>query len=85
MDLLTFWAEMALALLVAISGPKKVSIFQGPSLSNGPRNWIFLHKNHYVPCHTNNRYINSYTTAGEGAKGGPELSRDIIHIIVLSS
>jgi hypothetical protein len=29
---------MALASLVAISGPKKVSIFQGIPPSNGPRN-----------------------------------------------
>jgi hypothetical protein len=40
LTILTFWAQMALALLIAISGPKKVLIvraqksleFQGPSL-----------------------------------------------------
>jgi hypothetical protein len=31
-----FWAQMALAALVAISGPKKFSI-SGPTPSNGPR------------------------------------------------
>jgi hypothetical protein len=32
-----FWAEMVLTALVAISGPKKVSI-SGPSPYNGPHN-----------------------------------------------
>ncbi len=54
-----FWAQTAAALLVAISGPKKVC-FSGPTSSNDPRNWIFLYQNHYVPRHINIRYINSY-------------------------
>ncbi len=41
---------MALASLVAISGPKKVSI-SGPTPSNGPHNGS-------SPRHINNRYIN---------------------------
>jgi hypothetical protein len=36
-EILTFWAQMALATLVPISGPKKVSI-SGPIPSNTPRN-----------------------------------------------
>ncbi len=47
-----FWAQMALAALVAILGPKKVSI-SGPTPYNGPQN-------HYVPRHENNRYSNNY-------------------------
>ncbi len=47
---------MALATLVAVSGPKK-SRFSGPSSSNDPCNGCCSHQNHYVPCHINNRYI----------------------------
>ncbi len=50
---------MALATLVAISGPKKVSIFRPPP----PKMALvmdFPPQNHYVPHHINNRYINSY-------------------------
>jgi hypothetical protein len=54
-----FWAHMALASLVDISGPEKVSI-SGPTPSNGPRNRSCPHQNHYIPRHINNRYINSY-------------------------
>jgi hypothetical protein len=43
--------QMALASLVAISGPKQ-------SLCNG----CCPHRNHYVPHHINNRFINSYNT-----------------------
>ncbi len=50
---------MALASLVAISGPKKVSIFRAH-----PFQWlsklIFPHQNQYILRHINNRYINSY-------------------------
>ncbi len=34
--------------------------FPGPTPSNGPRNGSCPPQNHYVPCHINNRYINSY-------------------------
>ena len=54
-----FWAQMALAALVAISGPKKVLI-SGTTPYNGPRNEYCPPQNHYVPRHKNNRYINSY-------------------------
>jgi hypothetical protein len=54
-----FWAQMTLAALVAISGPKKVSI-SGPTPYNGPRYGYCLPQKHYVPRHKNNRYINSY-------------------------
>ncbi len=50
---------MALAALVAISGPKKVSI-SGPTPYNSPRNGYYPPQNHYVPRHNNNRFINSY-------------------------
>jgi hypothetical protein len=51
---------MALALLVAISEPKKVSISRAtPSLA--PHlNGSCPPQNNYVPRHINNRYINSY-------------------------
>ncbi len=54
-----FWAQISLALLVAISGPKKVAI-SGPVPSNVSRNGYRPHQNHYVPRHIKNRYINSY-------------------------
>ena len=54
-----FWVRMALAPLVAISGPKKV-LNSGPTPSNGPRNGYCPPQNHYVPHHINNRYINSF-------------------------
>ena len=38
-----FWTQMALALLVSISGPKK-SRFSGPTPSNAPRNDVALLK-----------------------------------------
>jgi hypothetical protein len=37
-----FWAQMALAAFVAISGPTP---------SNGPRNRCCPHQNHFVPAH----------------------------------
>jgi hypothetical protein len=53
------WAQMALSMLVAISGPEKVSIFRPPPLKC-PLLWICPPpQNHIVPHHTNNRYINS--------------------------
>ncbi len=54
-----FWAQMALAALIAISGPKKVSTL-GPTPYNGPRNGYCPPQNHYVPRDNNNRYINSF-------------------------
>jgi hypothetical protein len=52
---------MALALLIAISGPIKVSNFQGPPL---PIPLVMdlarLKAKHYVPRHINSRYINNY-------------------------
>ncbi len=53
-----FWAQMALATLVAISGPKKGKI-SGPTASNTPRYGLLPHPNPYAPPHINNRYINS--------------------------
>jgi hypothetical protein len=53
-----FWAQMALAPLVAISGPKKVSI-SGPTPYNGPRSGYCPPQNHNVPRHKNKRYTNS--------------------------
>ncbi len=32
----------------------------GPFEGEGPSNGCCPHQNHYVPCHINNRYINSY-------------------------
>jgi hypothetical protein len=52
-------SEMALATLVAISGPKKVSI-SGPTPSNTPRYGLLPHPNPYVPPYIKNRYIKSY-------------------------
>jgi hypothetical protein len=46
------WAQMALASLVALSGPKKVSI-SGPTPSNGPHNGS-------CPRHINNSYVHLY-------------------------
>ncbi len=51
--------QMALASLVAISGPKRVSIFRAHPFQ-WPSKWIFSHQNHFVPRHLNNRYINNY-------------------------
>jgi hypothetical protein len=53
---------MALALLVAISGPKKVLIFR-PHPFQWALKWIFLQQNYYVPRHIYNRYINSYSVS----------------------
>ncbi len=48
---------MALASLVTISGPKKVTISSAhPFQCNGS----CTPQNHYVPRHINNRYSNSY-------------------------
>jgi hypothetical protein len=58
-EISTFWAQMALALLDAISGPKKVLI-SGPTPSNDPRYGYCPHQNHYIPRHINNRYIDAY-------------------------
>ncbi len=53
-----FWAQMTLASLVAISGPKKVSIFRAhPPMA---LEMDFSHQNHYVPHHIKISYINSY-------------------------
>jgi hypothetical protein len=55
-----FWAQMALATLFSISGPKKVSILRSPPPPlKWPLLWICLPQNHFVPHHINNRYINS--------------------------
>ncbi len=45
-----FWAKIALAALVPISGPKKVSI-SGPTPSNAPRSGLLPHPNPYVLPH----------------------------------
>ncbi len=50
---------MALASLIAFSGPKKV-LNIGPTLSNGPHNGFCPLQNHYVLRHINTRYINSH-------------------------
>ncbi len=55
-EILTFWAQMALATLIPISGPRKVSI-SGPTLSNAPRYGLLPHPNPYVPPHIYNRCI----------------------------
>ncbi len=55
-----FLAQMALASLVAISGPPKVAIFRAHPLQ-WPSKWIFPHQNHHVPRHINNRYTNINT------------------------
>ncbi len=54
-----FFAQMALATLVPISGLKKVSIL-GLAPSNASRYGLLPHPYPYVPPHINNRYINSY-------------------------
>ncbi len=58
-----FWAQKALATLVASSGPKKVSIirFLPPEMALVMD--IPPSKPLYVPNHINNRYINSYQTS----------------------
>jgi hypothetical protein len=48
---------MALATLVPVSGPKKVSISE-PTPSKAPRYGLLPHPNQYIPPHINNRYIN---------------------------
>ncbi len=53
MTFFTFWAQKALASLVAISGPKTVSIFRAYSFQ-WPSKWICPHQNYYVPRHINN-------------------------------
>ncbi len=53
-----FWAQMALAALAAISGPKKVSTFRAQPFKR-PSLWISPHPNPYVPPHISNRYIKS--------------------------
>ncbi len=47
MALIIFWAQIALASLVAISGPKKVLIFRAHPFQR-PWKWICPHQNHYV-------------------------------------
>jgi hypothetical protein len=44
-----FLAQMALASLVTISGPKKVSLFRAHPFQ-WPSKWIFPHQNHYRPA-----------------------------------
>jgi hypothetical protein len=61
-----FGGQMALALLIAISGPKKVSIFRAHPLSMALGMDVAPNQNHYVPRHINNRYINSYDRQCEG-------------------
>ncbi len=51
-----FLAQTAHASLLAISGPKIVTICRTP---NDPCKGCCLHQNHYFPHHINNRYINS--------------------------
>ncbi len=53
-----FWAQMALPALVAISGPKIVSIFRAHPFQ-WPSKWMLPHQNHFVPPHINMRDINS--------------------------
>jgi hypothetical protein len=55
---------MALATLVPISGPKKVSI-SGLTPSNTPHYGLLPHPNPNVPPHINNRYINSYNVMAD--------------------
>ncbi len=47
---------MALASLRA----QKSLDFQGPPLGNAPTNGSLPRRNHYVPRHINNKYINGY-------------------------
>jgi hypothetical protein len=72
-----FGPQMALASLVAISGPKKVSIFRAHPFQ-WPSKWILPHQNHYVPGHINIRYINNYT-AGTNKAVFPS-SRHMLYI-----
>jgi hypothetical protein len=46
-----FWAQMALTTLVAISGPKKVTILRPTPY--GPRNGCGPPQDHYIPRHKN--------------------------------
>ncbi len=55
----TYFFIWRLDFTCSMSGPKKVSIFRAYPFQ-WPSKWIFPHKNHYVPLHINNRYINSY-------------------------
>jgi hypothetical protein len=68
-----FWAQMALASLVAISGPIKISIFRA-HFFQWPSKWIFPHQNHYVPWRINNRYINNYTVTPNSLSPPPASS-----------
>jgi hypothetical protein len=61
------WAQMALALLVAISGLKKSLEFRAHTFKL-PSKWICPPLNHYVPHHINNRYINRYNVPGPSKK-----------------
>ncbi len=53
-----FWAQMALATLIPISGPKK-SGFQGPPLQT-PLVIDYSPIQIHTSAHINNRYINIY-------------------------
>ncbi len=69
---------MALATLVAISGPQKVSIFRVPP---PPIKWPLLwicppSQNHYVSHHIKNSYIISYNTASYAAPSDSFVPRD---------
>ncbi len=66
-----FWAQMALASPVAISGPKKVLIFRAHPFQ-WPSKWMLPHQNHFVPSQINNRYINSYYVWLEHSFDPPE-------------
>ncbi len=54
---------MALASLIAISGPKK-SRFSGPTLSNAPSNDAACLKAIKYKPHINNRYIGNFMYTG---------------------
>jgi hypothetical protein len=54
-----FWAQMALASLVPLQGPKK-SRFSGPTPSNAPRNDVALLNTIKYKRHKINWYIGSF-------------------------
>ncbi len=51
--------QMALALFIAISGPKKAWIFRAHPFQ-WPSKWIFPHQNRYVRRHISLRYIPTF-------------------------
>ncbi len=52
LEIKTFLGQMALASLVAMSEPKKASIFRAHPFQ-WPSKWVFPHQNHYIPRRTN--------------------------------